>query len=173
VLAFADVDPAVALVKSVAGTVMEPVGWTMLELGRSPVLTGTGGCDWGVTVDTRMEVVLVELALLMGAIEGMIVGSLIVETTEVVLAKLEADADAVTAAADVDIAAADVDTTEVDVDTAELEPVAEVLPGAWIWPSLIWETVALFEVTEPTGLEMPNWVEYWYCPVPLTMICRP
>jgi len=166
VLAFADVDPAVALVESVAGTVMEPVGWTMLELGRSPVLTGTGGCDWGVTVDTRMEVVLVELALLMGAIEGMIVGSLTVETTEVVLAELEADADVVTAAADVD-------TAEADFDTAELEPVAEVLPGAWIWPSLIWETVAPFEVAEPTGLEMPNWVEYWYCPVPLTMICRP
>ncbi len=172
-LAFADVDPAVALVESVAGTVMEPVGWTMLELGRIPVLTGTGGCDWGVTVDTRIEVILVELALLMGAIEGMIVGSLIVETTEVVLAELEADADVVTAAADVDTAAADVDTTEADFDTAELEPVAEVLPGAWIWPSLIWETVAPFEVTEPTGLEMPNWVEYWYCPVPLTMICRP
>lgn len=172
-LAFADVDPAVALVESVAGTVMEPVGWTMLELGRSPVLTGTGGCDWGVTVDTRMDVVLVELALLMGAIEGMMVGSLTVETTEVVLAELEADADVVIAAADVDTAAADVDTTEADFDTAELEPVAEVLPGAWIWPSLIWETVAPFEVAEPTGLEMPNWVEYWYCPVPLTMICRP
>ena len=172
-LAFADVDPAVALVESVAGTVMEAVGWTMLELGRIPVLTGTGGCDWGVTVDTRMEVVLVELALLMGAIEGMIVGSLTVETTEVVLAELEADADVVIAAADVETAAADVDTTEADFDTAELEPVAEVLPGAWIWPSLIWETVAPFEVAEPTGLEMPNWVEYWYCPVPLTMICRP
>lgn len=83
---------------------------------------------------------------------------------EVAFTELEADADVDTAAADVDA------TAEADVDTAELEPVAEVLPGAWIWPSLIWETVAPFEVTELTGLEMPNWVEYWYCPVPVTMI---
>lgn len=163
-LAFVAVAPAVELVRSVAGTLMELVGWMMLELGRSPVLTGTGGCDGGVTVDTRTEVVLVALALLMGAIEGMIVGSLTEETTAVVLAELEAD---------VDTAAADVDTTEADVDIAEVEPAAEVLPGAWIWPSLIWETAATFEVTEPRGLEMPNWVEYWYCPVSVTMICRP
>lgn len=22
-------------------------------------------------------------------------------------------------------------------------------------------------------LEMPNWVEYWNCPVPVTIICKP
>lgn len=132
---------------------MEPVGWTMLELGRSPVLTGTGGYDWSVTVGAGMEMGLVELALLMGAIEGIIFMSLAVETTEVVLAELEAEVD-------VDAAAADVDTVEVVFDIAMLELAAEVLPGAWVWPSLLWETVAPFEVTEPTGLEIPNWVEY-------------
>ncbi len=144
------------------------------------MLTGKGGCDWSVKVGAGMAMDLVKLALLVGRTEVIIVGSFGVETTEVVLAELEAEADVDTAAAEVDTVAADFDTVaadddtaEAEVDTAELEPVAEVLPGAWIWPSDIWETVAPFEVTAPTGLEMPNWVEYWNCPVPSTMIWRP
>ena len=63
--------------------------------------------------------------------------------------------------------------TDADVVTGELEPVTGVVTGAWIWPSPIWEATAPLEVTEATGLEMPNWVEYWYCPVPVTIIWRP
>lgn len=70
--------------------------------------------------------------------------------------------------------------------------------GTWIWPSLIcvmgFRLVATDVATCDVGFpeeapaepaadedfgsegfefEMPNWVEYWNCPVPVTMICKP
>ena len=114
----------------------------MLELGKSPVLTGTRVCGWSVKVGAGMEMELVALALLVEKTEGMIVGSGARVGTEVAFAELEMGADVITAELEADADAdADVDTaeleTDADVDTAELAPVAEVLTGAWIWPSLI------------------------------------
>ena len=130
----------------------------MVELGANPVLAITGGCDGTVNVGagTEVEMSLVALTLLMGTIEGRITGieALVVATTGLDEVELDVDADE-------------------EADAAELEPVAEVLTGAWTWPSPIWETVAPCELMEPTGLEMPNWVEYWYCPVPEAMIWMP
>ena len=61
-----DPDVACALDCKVEGTVMEPVGWMMLELDRNPVLMGAGLCDERVIVELRMETEtdLVTLALL-------------------------------------------------------------------------------------------------------------
>lgn len=61
--------------------------------------------------------------------------------------------------------------------------VAPVVVGTSTCPSLLWltgtEVLLCLVVMETddggwiTSLEMPNWVEYWYCPVPPTMIWIP
>ena len=132
---------------------METVGWTMLELGAKPVLTmmevdvGTGNVGAG----TEVMMGLVALTLLMGAMEGSMADTdnFVVAITDVDETEME-DEDAV---AENEAAKLEADADD-DADVLELELGAEVLPGAWIWPSLIWETV------EPTGFEIPNWVEY-------------